>query len=464
MKHKLFVAAVLSITASLPLYAQSVVQPWYVIDRGGGRSTSGSTVLQSSIGQSAVQVSSAGGTNLNSGFIPGLQEFTGATTETFQTDLSWNMVSVPLVESDFRKSSLYPTATSVAFAYTGSYQQRDTLQNLVGYWLKFPASKMVQFSGSLIPNDTLYVTNGWNMIGCLSSQVLISNIVPVAPTTISSNYFGFSGASGYFAEDTLQPGRGYWVKVNTTGKLVMNPSSVIAPSKMLSVAGVTKDESQTEKKMGTLTIRDAKANTRALSFSSFISNLDMNGFEMPPLPPSGLYDVRYASNRSTERSEPGTFKDVTILISSAEYPLTLSWNTQEEAALLIDGTSLPIKGTGETRISNSSSRIKLRLSPSHSPELPKEFALRQNFPNPFNPSTEIRFELPVSSIVTLKVYDLLGREVATLVDGMQEAGYKSAQWNAGNFASGVYYYRLDAKGLEKGKSTFTQVRKLLLIK
>ncbi|MBI4547327.1 MAG: T9SS type A sorting domain-containing protein [Ignavibacteriae bacterium] len=90
-------------------------------------------------------------------------------------------------------------------------------------------------------------------------------------------------------------------------------------------------------------------------------------------------------------------------------------------------------------------------------ELPKEFALHQNYPNPFNPVTVIRYQLPVQSHVTLKIYNLLGQEVRTLVDEVQEAGYKSVEWNAAGMASGVYFYRLRA-------GNFVDVKKLPLLK
>jgi len=75
---------------------------------------------------------------------------------------------------------------------------------------------------------------------------------------------------------------------------------------------------------------------------------------------------------------------------------------------------------------------------------PESFALMQNYPNPFNPTTVITFQLPVVSNVTLKIYDMLGREVQTLINGRQEAGLHSVTFNARNLASGVYLYRLQA--------------------
>jgi hypothetical protein len=92
-----------------------------------------------------------------------------------------------------------------------------------------------------------------------------------------------------------------------------------------------------------------------------------------------------------------------------------------------------------------------------SSELPTEFSLQQNYPNPFNPSTTIKYQLPMTSAVTLKVYDLLGREVATLVNARQSAGQYSVQWNASKSSSGVYFYRLQA-------GSFVKTSKLILLK
>jgi hypothetical protein len=77
-------------------------------------------------------------------------------------------------------------------------------------------------------------------------------------------------------------------------------------------------------------------------------------------------------------------------------------------------------------------------------EHPRQFALLPNYPNPFNPSTTIRYELPVSGLVRLSVLDLLGREVATLVDERQDPGRHEVTFDAGPLASGLYVYRLQA--------------------
>ena len=95
---------------------------------------------------------------------------------------------------------------------------------------------------------------------------------------------------------------------------------------------------------------------------------------------------------------------------------------------------------------------------------PSSFSLSQNFPNPFNPSTTIRYALSSQSRVTMKVYSILGQEVATLVDGIQDAGYHQILWQASHLASGAYLVRITAASTQVQGGSFTQVKKMLLMK
>jgi hypothetical protein len=95
--------------------------------------------------------------------------------------------------------------------------------------------------------------------------------------------------------------------------------------------------------------------------------------------------------------------------------------------------------------------------PSDIRKLPNRFMLQQNYPNPFNPSTAISFDLPKKSFVSLKVFDALGRETASILSEEISAGSYTQQWNANGLPSGVYFYRLKA-------GAFTQTRKLVLLR
>jgi len=89
--------------------------------------------------------------------------------------------------------------------------------------------------------------------------------------------------------------------------------------------------------------------------------------------------------------------------------------------------------------------------------LPENYSLSQNYPNPFNPSTNIEYSIPTESFVELKVYDVLGNEVVTLVNEQQQAGVYRADFTADNFPSGMYFARIAA-------NEFTQVVKMILLK
>jgi photosystem II stability/assembly factor-like uncharacterized protein len=94
---------------------------------------------------------------------------------------------------------------------------------------------------------------------------------------------------------------------------------------------------------------------------------------------------------------------------------------------------------------------------------PKTFDLMQNYPNPFNPTTTIRFSIPYSSNVTLKVYDILGREIKTLVNEEKSSGMYEVSFNASNLSSGVYFYRINASSKNESQH-FTDTKKLILLK
>jgi hypothetical protein len=120
-----------------------------------------------------------------------------------------------------------------------------------------------------------------------------------------------------------------------------------------------------------------------------------------------------------------------------------------------------IVGAGSGRVDGLLEREAPPVTPllaDASPEaLPTAYALEGNYPNPFNPVTTLRYALPEAATVRLVVYDLLGREVARLVEGVQQAGHHAVAFDGSGLASGVYLYRLEA-------GTFVQTRRMTLVK
>jgi hypothetical protein len=109
---------------------------------------------------------------------------------------------------------------------------------------------------------------------------------------------------------------------------------------------------------------------------------------------------------------------------------------------------------------SSNQHAELSLKPQAPPN---SFALSQNYPNPFNPDTRLDYQLKDDGYARLTIYDILGREVAVLMNEPLQAGYYTAHWNASNASSGVYVYRLTVNGID-GKTVFNQSKKMILMK
>jgi predicted esterase/photosystem II stability/assembly factor-like uncharacterized protein len=133
-----------------------------------------------------------------------------------------------------------------------------------------------------------------------------------------------------------------------------------------------------------------------------------------------------------------------------------------------NGAVLKVEVNDGTGSSSDQTYLFIKQTPTSVVEkgggLPKSFTLQQNYPNPFNPSTSIRYQLPSQSRVRLSIYNVLGEKISTLVEGIQNAGYNSVQWDGSSVSSGVYFYRLQATSTSDPAKTFTQVKKMLLMR
>jgi subtilisin family serine protease len=362
----------------------------------------------------------------------------------------WQLISMPV-------DAICPYILPPLYAYRGSYLVRDTLKPGEGYW-KNMSEPVLTFVGFPRVLDTIPMLQGWNLIGSLSTPTPVTILNTIPAGQITSRIFGYA-PTGYFKPDSISPTHGYWVKVNSACQLILQTPSAF-PGKPAAALG------DPYAAASRLTITDALKRTRVLYFgpkSEVPGNESF--FELPPRPPDGVYDVRFVSNRECEIVADHKAQNFPIRIRSAEYPLTISWDLKSSnllGVLRVGNGSIELNGNGSLTIPSPTDTVALRITGSVA--LPKTFALDQNYPNPFNPQTVIQYQLPVDSRVEIRIYNTLGEEVTTLIDGEQPAGYKSVTWNGANIASGVYFCRLHAVSAADSKNNFTQTRKLMLLR
>ena len=175
---------------------------------------------------------------------------------------------------------------------------------------------------------------------------------------------------------------------------------------------------------------------------------------------TSVYDFAVYGNNLFAASDSGVFRSTNNGSKwtnvSDGLPTPSQKSSRRVYSLAVCGTDL-FAGTYTNNVYRRPlSELITSVDPS-SLQVPKDYNLLQNYPNPFNPSTNFEFRIAESGFVSLKVFDMTGREVATIVSKELKAGEYIKQWNAGHLASGVYFYRLQA-------GSFSQTRKLLLLK
>ena len=176
----------------------------------------------------------------------------------------------------------------------------------------------------------------------------------------------------------------------------------------------------------------------------------------------GRQTARFQVLVSTTGTEEGDFTAVfsSRVKSGAEtwYKLGSTVKARYIKLVLLEPVYTLYRQVVEFQVSNQSKQGAVPASETATlVEIPATFKLEQNYPNPFNAGTKIRYQLPAQVHVTIKVYDLLGREVAVLVDENQAPGVYEAAWRPNELASGLYFYRIVA-------GSFSQIQRMLFLK
>uniref|UniRef100_A0A832G0N0 T9SS type A sorting domain-containing protein n=1 Tax=Ignavibacterium album TaxID=591197 RepID=A0A832G0N0_9BACT len=387
------------------------------------------------------------------------------TPTTFQLTVyinnGWNLISIPGLHPVNQNTTTWwsfldPSAG--VFGFNNGYVSVNSLEPGKGYWMKHLGDRIYNTgdewpSGGIlfVSHNPIPVNAGWNIVGGYEYSAPVLGITTNPPGIIQTSFYGYNSISGYQTVNSLTPGSGYWIKFSSAGNMIL-PSAAMKYSSSefnkVNADWVKIIITDNQNKSSTLYLTDDK--------------IDFDFFELPPVPFSDLFDVRFSSNRFVE-SLSGKKE---ILLQGVEYPVRIkihncSFDLRDEYGKLLYEK---LNSDGEVEVDNPAVK-KIIISSDEG--LPFEFSLEQNYPNPFNATTKIRYTIPASSLnpfskgegtfVVLKVFDVLGNEVATVVNEFRDEGRYEVEFDAGELSSGIYYYQLKA-------GEFISTKKMLLLK
>ncbi len=404
--------------------------------------------------------------------------FDGSVTKELVLRPGWNLVSWNIdTDVDDVASIFGPMMNSidvilgfeeVGLTYDPDLPEFSTLTSADhkhGFWVRIdPAvdtgDVLLNITGlPALVNTPINLEAGWNLISYLPPVSLPTTSALVSQEGNLRVALGFDGGAQTYEPtlpdfstlNTLSPCFGYWLKV-------FEPSTLVYPG-FNSAPFIEQDENTEGGVLARLGVANELAPTGSW-IDIYAKELTLDG-----APVSSGSEIRIVDNNQQlvgfGRTTSGGRLNFTPVYGSA----TKNENGLQaggQFSILVDG-----KATNETfTFGQRGDRLEIgALSLREGTDgtiLPTDFNLAQNFPNPFNPSTKISFSLPKASEVTIEVFNVLGKKVATLVSGSFEAGQSTVTWEARTdtgepVASGMYFYRLKA-------GSFTQTRKMVLLK
>ena len=356
----------------------------------------------------------------------------------------WNIVGLPLaVENNSYEIVFPPANNNTLFMYDGMYLLDSTLALGDGYWLRFDSSETVTVTGIPIFELSLYLSAGWNLVSGPSENFNIYTAIDTGNIIVSNTLYGYDET--YYISDVLIPGKGYWLRASGDGQIILNSE--------METSRISNIPCRLNGKANTLTVNGVE-----LYFGIELSDNDKLSYSLPPKPPVGAFDVRFKDDTRV------TMEEAEIEVMSPSETLTIAYNVVIDAGEHMNwvltsesGKDYILEDSGEITIPSDETFVLNRV-----PVIPVTFTLHQNYPNPFNPITILRYDLPSDGLVTLSIYDMLGRQITQLVNTTQQAGFKSVQWDATDsmgkpVSAGVYLYQIQA-------GEFAQTKKMVLLK
>lgn len=375
----------------------------------------------------------------------------------------WNLLSLPVRPVNASWNTFYPKAINIPFFFSqNQYQPESILRPGVGYFVKYGDDVDRFFSGTQIlsieaPYDLVRVhpgdrsdvddptvSGGWNAVGACSVPLNVTDIsfskygtapVPSPAYTLKYGVWAYRTDRGYYEVSTLLPGLGYWIKVNSTGYYrLIAPYSPVNEKSVAELPMFEKAEflNNTIK----LIVRDNAQHENGVYFTNN-QNVNVNEFELPPLPPADLFDVRFNNNLYLSNSNTEI-----VRLQGVEYPVVFTINNPDAEYTLKDAISGEVIGT----INKSNKTVVANKTIANLVKVEKVSNISDlaivAYPNPVTTTSTLTFDVKESGKVTIKLYNEMGNEIATLVDADYNMGTYSTTLDATKLSAGAYLVKI----------------------
>ncbi len=391
-------------------------------------------------------------------------DFTSATCVTYDLSAGWHLISWNVAYSDDIQNMVATFADKIdvilgfdlaqggGLTFVPSLAEYSTLLEVDfyhGYWFRLNDDVSFDVCGGIISSDGIAIYGGWNLVSYWpeSSQPIEDGFSSILGNvliayTFDGDYLVYDPADpGSSTLSDLSPGLGYWVLSSSGGFLSYGGGAPVAPREI------------------TMPLAAANGVTPSRSWMSIYgSGITVDGTELEAGAAVEVY------TETGVLCGKGVYGDG-LLKFTAVYGYENDGDIAQAYPRINDRLVVRIDGSevdADIAFQGSGSCVSLSRLTTDGNTVPGSFSLSQNYPNPFNPTTSISFNLPTSGHVELTVFNILGQQVATLVNGSLTAGQHEATWNGSDdsgdaVGSGIYFYRLVA-------SNVTETKKMVLMK
>lgn len=369
----------------------------------------------------------------------------------------WSLVSIPLA------SGSVDAELATVFLYNNQYSVTAALTPSNGYWVKTRTFDTESYPvvGAGLEETILQLNEGWNLIGSLSDTVSSSDIQDPGNILSGAPVYGYSNDQ-YEATEQIAPGKGYWIHTLQAGEIELqinlDPNQFGQGVEAESVAQMSTGVSE----MNRNTIEfHSQSNISSLLIPEYALRTEERlDYLLPPIAPDTPVDIRTEDDFSVIRFGSET----RLRLSAAEFPVTIRYLGESEGNAPLLRIRTIYGGDEITANISIGENFQLTEKPEflsvtriHEDEAVERSELLASYPNPFNPATTIHYRLQNTSYVKIEVFDVAGRKVGVLADGMMQTGEYRVRFDAQNLASGIYIVRFQNENQ-------VDLRKITLIK